>query len=61
MREYLLPEDLVVLRVQSNIVLFYIVIQVVRAKNFGNFDQLVVVVMSMEKGLLSENLDDKFD
>lgn len=45
-----------VMRAQLKVVFVEIRKQIVRSENFGNFDELIVVVSSMEKRFLSENL-----
>lgn len=50
-------ENLVILRIQGNIVLFEIVIQVICPKDLRDLDQLVIVVMTMEEGFLPEDLE----
>lgn len=44
-----------VLFIQLDAIFIQIGKQIIRAQHFGNLDELVVVVVAMEKGLLSEN------
>ena len=55
---YLLPKDFVVLRVQRDVIFLDILVQTFCAKDFRDFDELVVVVMTVEERLLSEDLGD---
>ena len=48
-------ENVVVLRVQLNLVLVNVVKQVVGAQDLGNLDQLVRVALAVEEGLLAED------
>lgn len=57
MRGHSLAEQLVVLRVERNVVLVYVLIQTFSAQHLGDLDELVVVVVSMEEWLLPEYLD----
>ena len=50
-------ENLVILRIQGNIVLFEIVIQVICPEDLRDLDQLVIVIMTMEEGFLPEDLE----
>lgn len=59
-RENTLPlQDIIISRVELDIVLFQIQVQLIGAKDLGNLDKLVVVVMSMEERLFAENLNAK--
>ena len=49
-------ENLVVLRVQFNLIFFKVEEQLVCAKNFRNFHELIIIVMSVEEWLFSEDL-----
>lgn len=51
----MVPQDFVVVRIERQIVLLRVRIQVVCPQNFGNFDKLVKVVGTLEKGLLFED------
>lgn len=44
------------MRVQIDVVLLNILEKFVCAKHFGNLDELVVIVMSVEERLLTEDL-----
>lgn len=46
-----LAEDVVIMGVEGDIVLFHVAIQIVSAKHFCDLDELVVVVFALEKGL----------
>lgn len=48
-------QDVVILRVELDLVLVEIVEQVVGAKNLGNLDELVGVAVAVEEGLLAED------
>ena len=52
-------QDLVVMRVQADPVLFDVRKQVVGAQHFGDAHQLVVVVRALEERLFAENLSHK--
>ena len=45
------------MRIQGNSVLFEIVVKVICSKDLRDLDQLVIVVVTMEKGFLPEDLD----
>ena len=49
-------QDIVVLWVQIDVVLFQVGIQLIRSKHLADLDQLVVVVMTVEERFLSEDL-----
>lgn len=49
-------KQVVELRIKLNVILVKIGEEVVSSKNFGNHNQLVVIVLSMEKWLDSKNL-----
>lgn len=49
-------KNLIVLRVQGNVVFFQVVIQVICAQDLRNLDQLVIIVVTMEERLLPEDL-----
>jgi len=49
-------EEFVILGIQSYAILVDICIELVCAKNFCYFDQLVIVVVTMEKRFFAENL-----
>ena len=49
-------KDLVIGRVEFNVIFFQVCIEFVCAQHLCDFDKLIIVVMAMEKGLLSENL-----
>lgn len=49
-------QDVVVLRIQFDVILLEISVKLWGTENLGNLHQLIIVVMSMEKWLLSENL-----
>ena len=53
---HLLAEKLVVLRIQRNIVLVYVLVQALSAQHFGDLDQLVIIVVPVEEWFLPENL-----
>lgn len=48
-------EDIVVLRVQLNVVLVQVFEELLGSQNLGNLDQLVRITVAMEKGLLAED------
>ena len=48
------PEDIVEARIQVNLILFEVLKQFVRAEDFGDAHQLIVIVVSVEEGLLAE-------
>lgn len=48
-------QDVVVLRVELNLVLVQVVEQVIGAQNLGDLDQLIRVAVSVEEGLLAED------
>lgn len=49
-------KQFVVLRIQPDIVLFNVRIKIISAQDFGDFDELIVIVVSVEEGLLAEDL-----
>ena len=53
---HLLRNQVIVLRVESNIVLLDVLIQTLGTENLRDLDQLVIVVMPMEERLLAEDL-----
>jgi len=50
-------KNLIVLHIQLQIILFQIREQLVRSKNSSNLNELIIVIMSMEEGLLTEDLN----
>lgn len=46
------------MRVEFNVVLFEVDVQLIGAKDFANLDKLVVIVVAMEEGLFAEDLDE---
>lgn len=48
-------ENVIILRVQLNIVLVQVLKELFSSKNLGNLNQLVGVAVSVEEGLLAEN------
>lgn len=56
MNVYKPAQDVVVLRVQVDVVLLDVSKKLIRAKHFGNLNELVVIVVAMEEGLLAEDL-----
>lgn len=48
-------KDLVVLRIQLDIVLVQVLEKLFRSENFGNLDQLIRIAIPVEKGLLAED------
>jgi hypothetical protein len=50
------PQDIIVLCVELDIVFLEIGIKFVGAQDFCDFDQLVIVVVTMEERLLAEDL-----
>ena len=42
--------------IESNVILVDVLVETVGSKDFGNFDQLITIVMAMEEWLLAENL-----
>jgi hypothetical protein len=48
-------EDIIILRVQLNVVLVQIFKELLSSQNLGNLDQLVRVAVAMEEGLLAED------
>jgi hypothetical protein len=44
------------LRIKFNIVFFEISVELISPQNFGDLDQLVIVIVTVEKWLLAENL-----
>jgi hypothetical protein len=55
-RSSLPSQKLVVLRIEANVVFLDVRVKVISAQYLGDFDELVVVVVTMEKGLLAEDL-----
>ena len=53
---FLPSKDIIVLRVKTNVIFLYVSIQIIRSQNFGNFDQLIIIIMSMEERFFAENL-----
>lgn len=51
----MLPENVIVVAVQSNIVLFDVGEKVIGSQNFCDLDKLIIVVLSLEEWLLLEN------
>lgn len=49
-------ENLVILHIQLQIILFQVRKQLIGAKHASNLDQLVIVVVTMEEWLLAEDL-----
>lgn len=49
---FVFPEDAVKVAVQANVVLLEVAVQLVCPEHFGDFVQLVVVVISLEKWFL---------
>ena len=49
-------EQLIELRVEANIVLVDVRVELFRAENLGDLHQLVIVVVPMEERLLAEDL-----
>ena len=49
-------QQLIILRIQPDIVLVNVRVQFVRPQHFRNLHQLVIVVVSVEEGFFSENL-----
>lgn len=49
------PEDVVVLRVELDVVLVEVVEEVLGAEHLGNLDELVRVAVAVEEGLLAED------
>ena len=43
------------MRIEGQVVLFSVSIEIIRTENLGNFDQLVEVVSALEEGFLFEN------
>ena len=50
-------ENFIILRVKLDIVFLKIEIEFVRAKNFGNLDQLIIIVVAMEERFFPEDLE----
>ena len=48
-------EDVVVVAVQGDVVLLNIIEQIIRSQNLSDFNQLVVVIFSLEERLLLKN------
>lgn len=48
-------ENVIVLRIQLNVVLVQVLEELLGAKNLGNLDQLVGVAVSVEERLLAED------
>jgi hypothetical protein len=55
-RAFIPSKNVVILRIQRNIILFYIGEEFIRSQHLGDLNQLVIVIMAMEEGLLPENL-----
>lgn len=51
-----LPKDLIILRVQGNVVFLDVLVQPFCAEYLSDLDELVVVVMTVEEWFLSEDL-----
>jgi hypothetical protein len=49
-------KQLIIMRIQLNIIFINISIQLISSKDLSNLDELIVIVVSMEKRLLAENL-----
>lgn len=49
-------KQFIILRIKTDMVLVDVCIQFIRSQNFGDFDQLIIIVMSMEKRFFAENL-----
>jgi len=52
---WVLTNDIVVVRIKRHVVFGNIGEEVVSAKNFGNFDQLIVIVLALEERFLLED------
>jgi hypothetical protein len=50
------PEEFVILGIEADVVFVNIRIQLIRAQNLGYFNQLVVIVMSVEEGFFPKDL-----
>lgn len=48
-------QNIVILRIQFNLVLVKVIKELIRAKHLGNLDQLVRIRVAVEEGLLSKN------
>ena len=49
------PKYVIVLGIKVDIILIQVLEQVVRAKHFRNFDQLIRIAIAMEEGFFSKN------
>jgi hypothetical protein len=49
-------QDVVILCIKLDVILFKVCVQLVRSQNLGDFNKLIIVVMTVEEGLFSENL-----
>ena len=49
-------KDFIIVRIESDVVLVNVSIKFVGSKDFGNLHELVVVIVAVEKRLLSEDL-----
>ncbi len=54
---HLRPKELVVLWVQGDVILIYVLVKTVGAQHLRDLDQLVVVVVPVEERLLTEDLE----
>jgi len=55
MRRVILSEKIVILSIQFDIIFLDILEQFICSKDFGDFDELIVVVMAVEEGLFAED------
>jgi hypothetical protein len=51
----LLSEEIVELGIEFDVVFFNVLKEFVRAEDFGDFDELIVVIVAMEEGFFPEN------
>ena len=51
-----LAEELIILRIERDIVLVYVLIQSLSAQHFGDLHELIIVIVSVEEWLLTEDL-----
>jgi len=51
----LLSQEIIVLCIEFNVVFLNVLEQFICAKHFGDFDKLIVIIVTMEKGLFAED------
>lgn len=50
-----LTQDVIVVRVKSNVIFLNVGVKLISSENLSNFDKLIVVVFSLEEWFLLEN------